>query len=46
MGKISGYRRPFPGTQPNFLHPPYVSSIKRAPKKPLIHMPHTLTEDR
>jgi protocatechuate 3,4-dioxygenase beta subunit len=44
MGKISGYRRPFPGTQPNFLHPSYVSSIKRAPKKPLIYMPHTLTE--
>jgi protocatechuate 3,4-dioxygenase beta subunit len=44
MGKISGYRRPFPGTQPNFLHPSYVSSIKRAPKKPLIYVPHTLTE--
>src|SRR5579863_4525607 len=44
MGKISGYRRPFPGTQPNFLHPSYVSSTKRAPKKPLIYMPHTLTE--
>src|ERR1700748_1930420 len=44
MGKISSYRRPFPGTQPNFLHPSYVSSIKRAPKQPLIYMPHTLTE--
>jgi len=44
MGKIAGYRRPFPGTQPNYLHTPYLSSIKRAPKKPFIHMPHTLTE--
>jgi protocatechuate 3,4-dioxygenase beta subunit len=44
MGKIAGYRRPFPGTQPNCLHTPYVSSIKRAPKKPFVYMPHTLTE--
>ena len=44
MTKIAGYRRPYPGTQPNHLHPPYVSSIKRAPMKPLISMPHTLTE--
>ena len=44
MGKLAGYRRPFAGTQPNLLHPPYVSSIKRAPSKPLIHLPHTLSE--
>jgi protocatechuate 3,4-dioxygenase, beta subunit len=44
MTKIVGYRRPSPGTQPNHLHPPYVSSIKRAPLKPLVYMPHTLTE--
>ncbi|MGH9746441.1 MAG: protocatechuate 3,4-dioxygenase subunit beta [Candidatus Acidiferrales bacterium] len=44
MGKIPGYKRPAPGTQPNYLHEPYVSSIKRAPKQPLVYLPHTLTE--
>jgi protocatechuate 3,4-dioxygenase, beta subunit len=44
LGNIPGYRRPYPGTQPSHLHPPYVSSIKRAPTKPLIHLPHTLSE--
>jgi len=44
MAKIADYRRPISGTQPNHLHPPYVSSIKRAPLKPLVQMPHTLTE--
>ena len=44
MIRIAGYRRPVPGTQPNHLHPPYVSSIKRAPTKPLVYMPHTLSE--
>jgi protocatechuate 3,4-dioxygenase beta subunit len=38
------YRRPAPGTQPELLHPPYVSSIKRAPRQPLIQLPHTLSE--
>jgi len=42
--KMPGYRRPEPGTQPNYLHPPYVSSLKRAPTRPLVPMPHTLTE--
>lgn len=44
MSYIAGYRRPYPGTQPNHLHPPYVSSIKRSPSKPLVYMPHTLSE--
>jgi protocatechuate 3,4-dioxygenase beta subunit len=44
MANIAGYRRPYPGTQPNHLHPPYVSSIKRAPAQPLIYLPHTLSE--
>src|SRR5881275_2380282 len=44
MTHIAGYRRPYPGTQPNHLHPPYVSSIKRAPLRPLVRIPHTLTE--
>ncbi|MGA8144942.1 MAG: protocatechuate 3,4-dioxygenase subunit beta [Candidatus Acidiferrales bacterium] len=44
MASLPGYRRPFAGTQPNHLHTPYVSSIKRAPSKPLVYMPHTLSE--
>jgi protocatechuate 3,4-dioxygenase, beta subunit len=39
-----GYRRPVAGTQPAHLHPPYLSSIKRAPQKPLVYLPHTLSE--
>jgi len=41
---VAAYRRPRPGTQPELLHPAYVSSIKRAPIKPLIYLPHTLSE--
>jgi len=41
---IRGYRRPAPGTQPEYLHPSYVSSIKRAPTKPLVAIPQTLSE--
>lgn len=44
MAKIAGYRRPYPGTQPNHLHPAYVSSIKRAPSNPLVYLPQTLSE--
>jgi protocatechuate 3,4-dioxygenase beta subunit len=41
---IKGYRRPRPGTQPDHLHPPYKSSITRAPTKPLVNLPHMLSE--
>jgi len=44
MKPLLGYRKPAPGTQPNHLYPPYVSSIKRAPKQPLISVPATLSE--
>jgi len=44
MASLPSYRRPYPGTQPNHLHPIYRSSIKRAPSQPLIYLPHTLTE--
>lgn len=44
MTPLAGYRRALPGTQPNHLHPPYVSSLKRAPTKPLVQLPHTLSE--
>ena len=44
MAPIAGYRRPFLGTQPDYLWPPYRSSIKRAPSKPLVYLPQTLSE--
>ena len=44
MANLAGYRPPSPGTQPDYLHPPYVSSIKRSPSKPLVHLSQTLSE--
>ena len=44
MNRVAGYRPPYPGTQPNHLHPPYISSIKRSPTKPLVPIPYTLSE--
>ena len=41
---VRGYRRSAPGTQPEYLHPAYVSSVKRAPTQPLVVIPHTLSE--
>jgi len=38
------YRKIVPGTQPEYLHPTYASTVKRAPTKPLILLPHTGTE--
>ena len=33
-----------PGTQPDFCFPPYVATIARSPRMPLIVLPETLTE--
>jgi len=33
-----------PGTQPEYHFPPYVSSIARSPRLPLVFLPETLTE--
>ena len=44
MADVAGYRRPPKGTQPEYLHPPYVSTRKRAPTQPLVLLPHTLSE--
>jgi len=41
---VRGYRRPEPGTQPDYLYPAYRSTTRRAPTKPLILLPHTLSE--
>ena len=44
MVDIAGYRRPYWGTQPDYLFPPYASTQARSPRKPLILLPHTLSE--
>ncbi len=41
---VEKYRRHLPGTQPNSLHEPYRASIPRSPRKPLVLLPHTLSE--
>ena len=33
-----------PGTQPDYHYPPYVSSIARSPRMPMVLLPETLTE--
>lgn len=42
--EIAGYRRPPPGTQPEYLYPPYSATLKRAPAHPLVLLPHSLSE--
>src|SRR5512143_1717782 len=44
MKHVADYRAPCAGTQPPHLHPAYVSSIKRAPTKPPVPIPYTLSE--
>jgi protocatechuate 3,4-dioxygenase beta subunit len=44
MTPLPGYRRPPAETQPAYLEPRYVSTLKRAPTRPLILLPHTLSE--
>src|ERR1700722_15188769 len=39
------YRRPDPACQPSDLYEAYRSTLRRAPSKPLIVLPHTLTEE-
>jgi len=44
MSEPTAYRRPYVGTQPDHLFPRYASTVKRAPTKPLVVLPHTLSE--
>ena len=44
MTESAGYRRPYAGTQPDYLFPRYASTVKRAPTKPLVVLPQTLSE--
>lgn len=41
---IPGYRRPAAGTQPAYLYTAYASTVRRAPTKPLVLLPPTLSE--
>jgi protocatechuate 3,4-dioxygenase, beta subunit len=38
------YRRHDPRSQPSSLYEPYRATILRAPRKPLVFLPHTLSE--
>ncbi len=44
MADPIGYRRLKADGQPAYLHPAYASTVKRGPSKPLVLMPHTLSE--
>jgi protocatechuate 3,4-dioxygenase beta subunit len=44
MAKLPIFGKLTIGTQPNYLHPEYRSSVKRAPTRPLIVLSQTLSE--
>ena len=44
MTSITRYRRPYFATQPAYLYPGYRSTVKRSPTRPLVLLPHTLSE--
>jgi protocatechuate 3,4-dioxygenase beta subunit len=41
---IAGYRKPDRGTQPDYLYPPYASTVKRSPSQPLVMLPPSLSD--
>jgi protocatechuate 3,4-dioxygenase beta subunit len=44
MIEAKGYRRAWFGTQPEYVHPPYGSTVTRGPTQPLVEIPATLSE--
>ena len=44
MADVAEYRREEVGAQPPALHPPYGSTVKRAPQQSPIRLPHSLSE--
>ncbi|HVM74230.1 MAG TPA: protocatechuate 3,4-dioxygenase subunit beta [Candidatus Saccharimonadales bacterium] len=44
MADVREYRKARPENQPPYFYPPYASSVKRAPLRPLIAVPQTLSE--
>ena len=41
---VVGYRKNDRGTQPDYLYPPYASTVKRSPSHPLMLLPASLSE--
>jgi protocatechuate 3,4-dioxygenase, beta subunit len=41
---VAPYHRHNPGSQPPYLYPAYKPTVLRSPRKPLIVLPHTLSE--
>jgi len=41
---LAAYRKADPGTQPEYLYPPYASTVKRSPRQPLLLLPTSLSE--
>ncbi|KAA6461855.1 protocatechuate 3,4-dioxygenase subunit beta [Acidobacteria bacterium AB60] len=44
MSDLPTVELPLPGTQPEYHYPPYVSTIARSPRQPLLPLPLTRTE--
>jgi len=44
MFKLSSFRRHETSSQPTSLYPAYRATVQRAPRQPLIFLPHTLSE--
>jgi protocatechuate 3,4-dioxygenase, beta subunit len=44
MTYVAGYGREPPGTHPEYLTPEYRSTLLRAPDRPLVPLPHSLSE--
>jgi len=44
LSELIGYRKSYWDTQPPYLYPPYASTVKRSPTKPLVLIPQTLSE--
>jgi protocatechuate 3,4-dioxygenase beta subunit len=44
MSKVISHARYEPGSQPESLYEPYRSTVRRSPSRPLIFLPHTLSE--
>ncbi len=42
--RVAPYHRHSPKSQPPYLYPPYGATLLRSPRKPLIVLPHTLSE--
>jgi len=42
--KVASYHRHDPATQPKLVYEPYRATLRRAPARPLVLLPHTLSE--